>query len=276
MGLSNLNDLLNNSLNNRYGQLNKTQLATKILKESINIGEAVVNVLSHTGIAGFKFNIPEREQIKFQSEVTDHYTDTNNPIEDHIAQKPVSITLTGLHGEYFYSVNQIEDAVAKIIPTLSLVKQFIPKLPDGAKQKLLKKYQSLNNTDKIPEALKIQEKSTIQNEVNGVDLFSLFQQIYKLKSSQTRAYLFLKALWKSKALFSVETTFERFDNMVITDLTPLRNDSADMAQFSVTFKQLNFAKTISTTAQDAVGRLSNMLKQPQNKGVDKGKAVSVA
>lgn len=271
MGLLNLDSLLNE----KYGQLDKTQLATKLLKENVNVGEAIVNILSHTGIAGFRFNIPEREQLKFQSDVTDHYTDKNNAIEDHIAQKPITITLTGLHGEYFYSVHQIQDTLAKVVPTLSLIKQFIPKLPDGAKQKLLKKYQSLNNSSKTLEALKIQEKSTNKNEVNGVDLFALFQDIYKLGSSQTRAYLFLKALWKSKAIFSVETTFERFDNMVIIDLSPLRTDNADIAQFNVTFKQINFAQTITTTAQDAVGRLSNMLSKPQNKGVDKGKEKAV-
>lgn len=271
-----IDNQIQTAVNKRYGQLNKTQLATKILKESVNIGEAVVNVLSNTGIAGFKFNIPEREELKFQSDITDHYTDRNNAIEDHIAQKPITITLTGLHGDYFYSVNQIRDAVAKIVPTLSLVKQFIPKLPDSTKQKLLKKYQSVNNTNEVPEALEIKQKGTAQNEVNNVDLFSMFQELYKLTSSQTRAYLFLKALWQSKALFTVETSFEKFDNMAIQSMTPLRTDSADMAQFSITFKQMNFAITMTTSADDAVGRLSNMLSKTQNKGVDKGKEKAVA
>lgn len=249
---------------------NKITLAQKMFKESVNIGEAVVNVLSNTGIAGFKFNIPQREQLKFQSDVTDHYTDSNNAVQDHIAQKPVTITLTGLHGDYFYSVNQIEDMLAKVIPTLALVKQFIPKLPDSTKQKLLKKYQNLAITDNTPEAL---QTSTTKNEVNNIDLFLMFQEIYKITSSQTRAYLFLKALWKSKAIFSVETTFERFDNMVVTDLSPLRDENADQTEFTITFKQLNFAKTITTTAQNAIGRLSAMISPTVNKGVDKGKEV---
>ncbi len=251
-------------------QENKITLAQKMFKESVNIGEAVVNVLSNTGIAGFKFNIPQREQLKFQSDVTDHYTDSNNAVQDHISQKPVTITLTGLHGDYFYSVNQIEDMLAKVVPTLALVKQFIPKLPDSTKQKLLKKYQNLAITDNTPEAL---QKSTIKNEVNNIDLFLMFQEIYKITSSQTRAYLFLKALWRSKAIFSLETTFERFDNMVVTDLSPLRDENADQTEFTITFKQLNFAKTITTTAQNSIGRLSAMISPTVNKGVDKGKEV---
>lgn len=259
--------------NSLYGEINKTQLATKMLKESINIGEAIVNVLSNTGIAGFKFNIPQREQIKFQSEVTDHYTDINSPIQDHIAQRPITITLTGLQGEYFYSVNQISDALAKVIPTLSLVKQFLPLLPASAKQSLLKKYQSITGKETTPEAL---QTSIDANEFNQIDLFSLYQKIYKLTSSQTRAYLFLKALWKSKARFSVETTFEKFDNMVIVDLSPIREDSADMAEFSITFKQIKFAETLTRKIETAVGRTREQLASIVKKGVDKGKETDVS
>lgn len=265
------NDILINTINAQVSQGNiNYSIAQKIFKETVNIGEAIVNVLSNTGIAGFKFNIPQREQLKFQSEVTDHYTDSNNAIQDHIAQKPVTITLTGLHGDYFYSVNELEDILAKVVPTLSLVKQFIPKLPDSVKQKLLKKYQQLAVTENTPEALKT---NADKKELNNIDLFSMFQEIYKLSSSQTRAYLFLKALWKSKAIFSVETTFEKFDNMVVTDLSPLRDDSADMAEFTITFKQINFTKTIVTTDKNAIGRLSAMLSPTVNKGIDKGKEV---
>ena len=267
-----IDDQLGHPLNYKYGEYNKITLASKMLKESVNVGEAIVNVLSNTGIAGFKFNIPKREQIKFQSEITDHYTDANNPIEDHIAHKPIRVTLTGLHGEYFYSVHQLEDAISKIIPTLSLVKQFLPKLPDNAKQSLLKKYQALSGKDQENILNQIQIDSA-PNQLNNVDLFKLFQDIYKIGSSQTRAYLFLKALWKSKAIFSVETTFERFDNMVVEDLSPLRDDNADNAEFTIVFKQINFTKTITTKVEGAVGRLSSMLQGPVQKGVDKGKEV---
>ena len=59
---------INKSLNQQYGELDKTQLATKTFKENVNVGEAIINILGATGIAGFKFSVPEREQIKLQSE----------------------------------------------------------------------------------------------------------------------------------------------------------------------------------------------------------------
>lgn len=259
---------INKSLNQQYGELDKTQLATKTFKENVNVGEAIINILGATGIAGFKFNVPEREQIKLQSEITDHYTDLNNPVQDHIALKPISITLTGLVGEYFYSVNELEDLIATVIPTLSLVKQFLPKLPNGTKQYLAKKYEKISKKE-APTVL----KATDNKDLNAMDLFSLFQTIYKLNSRQTRAYLFFEALWKSKARFSVETTWKRFDNMVVESITPDRDNNADVTTFTITVKQISFTQTKNDIVENVVGRMKEMLSPIENKGVDKGQKV---
>ena len=117
-----------NNRNSKYGGINKKELAQSMLKKTVDAGNAVVNILGATGIAGFKFHVPESETVKFESDITDHYTDTNSAIQDHIALKPVTITSTGLVGDYFYSVNQIEDFLALIVPTLTLVKEFIPQI----------------------------------------------------------------------------------------------------------------------------------------------------
>lgn len=278
------------TVNKKYSEVNKTQLATKLLKEHTDIEEAVVNILGSTGIAGFKFHIPKREQIKMQAEATDHYIDTNRPVQDHIALKPVTITLNGLHGDYFYSVNQIEDMLAAVVPTLSLVKQFLPKLSDATKQiktayqknleiqKLVNKdiadlaggsdiyYKDLDRDDKTRSAL----DAVL---LNRQDLFSLAQQLYKLKSAQTRAFFFFEALWKSRAIFSVETTYRRYDNMVITSATPLRDENADITDFTLTFKQLNFTTSLYKSYENVAGRLRQQLAQTANKGLDKGREV---
>ncbi len=268
------------TVNKKYSEVNKTQLATKLLKEHTNIEEAVVNILGSTGIAGFKFHIPKREQIKMQAEATDHYIDTNRPVQDHIALKPITITLNGLHGDYFYSVNQIEDMLAKVVPTLSLVKQFLPNLSD-ATQQIKAKY---NETIKA----KAFVKSTYEKDINindkissGIDavlfnnedLFDLAQQLYKLKSPQTRAFFFFEALWKSRAIFSVETTWRKYPNMIITSLTPLRDENADITDFTLTFKQLNFTTSLYKNYENTAGRLRQQLAQTANKGLDKGREV---
>lgn len=263
-------EFIQSSLNKKYGEVDKISLATQVFKQTVNVGEAVINIIGATGIAGFKFNIPEREQIKLQSEITDHYTDINNPVQDQIAQKPITITLTGLIGDYFYSVNELEDLIAKVTPTLSLVKQFIPKLPNNAKQALAKKYQKITKSEDVPSAL-LPADST---DFNSMDLFGLFQNIFKLGSSQTRAYYFFEALWKSKARFTVETSWKKFNDMAVESISVDRDNNADITSFTLTVKQLSFTQTKTDSVENVVGRLKEMLGEVANKGIDKGKKVT--
>lgn len=257
-------------LNAKTQSLPSIKYAMSLLKNrinGINIGEAVVNVLGNTGIAGFKFHVPEKEQVKMQNDVTDHYVDTNSPVQDHVARKPITITLNGFQGDYFYSVNKIEDTLAKVIPTLSLVKQFLPRLPDSTKQRLVKKYQQVTQTQKTPLAL---QNNGTEYTLNSIDLFKLFQDLYKLKSPQTRAFFFLETLWRTNAVFTVETTWKRYNNMLITDITPIRDNNADITEFSVSFKQINFTASLVQNINNATGRTRQQFAKMANKGVDKG------
>lgn len=263
--------------------------AKNLFKEHADIGTAVVSVLSNTGIAGFKFHLPEKEQVRMQSEITDYYTDNGQNVQDHIARQPITITLSGLQGEYFYSINQFEDKLALVVPTLKLVTEFLPKLSPATIQ--IKT--AYNNNI---ETIKNKDKELLQNVgintyydsvslgdkfssglksigVNGVDLFKLFQELYKLKSAQTRAFFYFQALWQSNQVFTVETTWKRYDNMVIQSLQPVRDNNADITEFTITFKQINFVQSVYTSVEAAAGRTKDQLSQKVNKGVDKGEKV---
>lgn len=266
------------TVNNKYGVQDKLTLARSIFQDNINIGEAIVNVLSSTGIAGFKFHLPETEQVNMESNITDYYTDSNSVMQDHIARAPVTIMVNGMQGEYFYSVNEIEDLLANVTPVLSLVKQFAPKLSSAtmqikqnwakyqeSQQGLAAYYATFDKGIPLNQSL-----NNLWNDLNGVDLFQLFQNLYKLKSAQTRAFLFFEALWKSQAVFSVETTWKRYDNMLIQKVTPIRDSNADITEFSVVFKQMNFAQSRYESLNNAAGRTRQQLLKQVNKGIDKG------
>lgn len=259
-------------MNDKYSQANPIDLAKNIFKEGINLDNAIVSVLSSTGIAGFKFNVPKQEQIKMESEITDHYLDDNSVVQDHIIKRPLTITLNGLQGEYFYSVNELSDTIAKIVPTLKLVNQFLPKLSAATMQ-------AKNNWAKYQKQAKLNTDSSLYskgqllwNTLNGLDLFQLYQNLIKLKSAQTRAFLFFEALWNSGAEFTVETSWKRYDNMVIQSLTPLRDNNADITDFTITFKQIRKTASLSRRL-DASGRVVEQSAPTSNKGVDKGKSV---
>lgn len=278
-----------NKFNEKYGSIDKKAIVRKVLKTSINVGEAVVNILGATGIAGFKFHIPQTEEVKMESDITDHYTDINTPVQDHIALKPVTITLTGLVGDYFYSINKIEDYVALITPTLTLVSEFMNQENPIVKQlkskwdnsKLVTSWNSfINNT---PQELNIdyndprystQLLGTNKFNFNALDVFSLFQQLYKLKSAQTRAFLFFEALWKSRLPFSVETTWKRYDNMVVQSVQPKRDNNADITEFSITVKQINTTFSRVETPEEYSNRYDQQISTPIDKGEIKGEKIT--
>lgn len=255
-------------------KIRNSQQVQNIFSKSINVGEAIVNILSNTGVAGFKFHIPQTEQVKMENEITDHYIDTNSAIQDHIAQKPVTITLTGLIGEYFYSVNQAQDMLAKVVPTMSLVKQFLPKLAPATMQNKIKKIQAETTNSNTSQNFLVGSISQNKKQFNAVDLFKTFQDLYKLKSAQTRAFLYFEALWKSRALFTVETTYKRYDNMAILSLIPKRDENADITDFTVTFKQITFAESKSESIESYLNRYEQQMSKVVNKGVDKGMEVN--
>lgn len=275
--------------------------ALQMFKERLNVNQAFVSLLSHTGIAGFKFHIPEREQIRMQSDITDHYIDSNNPVQDHIAHKPVRITLTGLQGDYFYSVNPIEDTLAQVVPTLKLISQYLPHLKDATLRikNFNKNYwERLRTEGKFNNELSGDERfGTAWDVLNGQDLFNQMQQLVKIKSAQTRAFLFFETLWgghfeyskkidnkspeynrnmyNPPAIFTVETTYRRYDNMVIEDVTPIRDNNADITEFSVTFKQIHITASLVTNLNNFAGRTRQQMAEVTNKGVDKGSKADV-
>lgn len=265
-------------LNNKYNYIDKNIVAQKMLKGVADIGTIVVNIIGATGIAGFKFHVPQTEMVNFENEVTDHYIDTNSAIQDHIVQKPITITVSGLVGDYFYSNNEIEDMVALITPTLALVKEFLPNITDKTVKRLTDAqvgHINLPNVQ-IPDGnIYFQLQSDKNFEFNIVDLFKLFQNLYKIKSAQTRAFIFFECLWKSRARFSVETTWKRYDNMIVQKVQAKRDNNADITEFSITFKQISLVGVYTETIEQSANRMIQARSPIANKGLENGAYVDI-
>lgn len=263
------------------GQISNEERRAQNDLKIVSVKDAIVGIFTNTGVAGFKFHIDQSEQVNMESDITDHYVDTNSAVQDHIARRPITITLNGYQGEYYYSVHPIQDMVSKIGSVLTLVENFKPKLDAFTNQIKIRQTQrsliALNNGD-TTEAEKYGELAGRQEinlkQHNAIDLFKLFQNIYKLTSAQTRAFYYFEALWKSEILFTVETRWKRFDNMVIQKVTPLGENNADITDFSVTFKQMGITTSKSENITDVAGRLKDQVAQITKKGVDKGKEVN--
>lgn len=299
-------------LNNIYGKVNLQALATKTFQDIVDSKNAVLGILTKTGIAGFKFHIPEREQVRMQSRITTHYLENNEPAQDHIANEPLEITLQGYQGEYFYPIHKLEAMAAAVVPTMALIPEFMTELAPitkQVKQAKLDYEQALNpnqfqtyNGNAIATAVnnyvsgnnvgsggiisqtindyvnkdRLSSFTTAwNNNFNAVDLFATFQNLFKFKSAQARAYHFFEALWKARMTFSVETTWKRYDNMAILSVVPVRDKTLDITDFRVTLQQINRTYSLSTSV-NAAGRTRTQLSEEANKGTDKGLKVDVS
>ena len=266
------------------------QQAISFLKET-DISGAIVSIFDSTGIAGFRFNVPKMEQVKLSNDITDYYSDSNTVFNDHVAHKPVMVTVSGLQGDYFYSVHKLRDMIAEVGTTMKLVTAFKPQLGSIQAQLRTKwnNYQKQNYTSvlnknanydwKNPSSYnKLALKDKAKNLYNqfktydGIDLFNLFQELYKFKSAQTRAYLFFETMRLADKPFTVETRWKRFNNMYIQDVTVTGEDPADISDFQVIFKQMNFTHT-QVININAAGRTQQQYWKETNKGLDKGTKV---
>ena len=266
------------------------QQAISFLKET-DISGAIVSIFDSTGIAGFRFNVPKMEQVKLSNDITDYYSDSNTVFNDHVAHKPVMVTVSGLQGDYFYSVHKLRDMIAEVGTTMKLVTAFKPQLGSIQAQLRTKwnNYQKQNYTSvlnknanydwKNPSSYnKLALKDKAKNLYNqfktydGIDLFNLFQELYKFKSAQTRAYLFFETMRLADKPFTVETRWKRFNNMYIQDVTVTGEDTADISDFQVIFKQMNFTHT-QVININAAGRTQQQYWKETNKGLDKGTKV---
>lgn len=240
----------------------------------VDVKDAIVSVFTSTGIAGFKFHCPQREQVHMESDITDHYTDINSAVQDHIARKPITITLNGFQGEYYYTVHPIENMVSKVAPIFTLVEVFKPRLDDWTKQiKARREELPLIQLQEDGTGTKTYQNKIIEKEFNAIDLWKIFQNMYKFKSAQTRAFFYFEALWQSEILFSIETSWKRFDNMVIQKVDPIRDNNADITDFAVIFKQIGITTSKSESIEKVAGRLKEQAAQIIKKGIDKGKEV---
>ena len=72
------------------------------------------------------------------------------------------------------------------------------------------------------------------------------------------AYDFLRELRDARAPMTIETSLDKFDNMVLTVLTPRQDaETGDSLQFTATFTQIRLVTNDRTTVRVSVPRAAN-------------------
>ena len=197
-----------------------------------NFDKYVVTPANAFGLGGFVFDVDGETSINAVSEITDHFVEDNSAVQDHIATRPLTVTLGGFVGELSDVVGgDLQDVQQKAVQKLTVVSAYLPVLSTSAA--FVK--------DVITDSKSITTDQAINN-VNNI--YATVKNLNPSATKQQKAYTYFKALRDQKILVSLQTPFEYLPNMAIETLIATQGeDTNTVSTFSITLKQI---RTVST------------------------------
>lgn len=212
------------------------------LSNIVRIGQEfnrfIVTPKNEFGVAGFVFDVEGDARSELTTEITDHFTETNAAIQDHIAVRPERITLRNYVGELTYERSLLSDILPqKLAAKLARVEAYLPQLSAGAAkaQRIFEASKSVNLS--LPTSVQ-------EGKQRVADLWALIKNQAPQLPKQQAAYQFFKAMQRQKVLVSVQTPFVFLSSMAIESITAIQEeDSRFISEFSITLKEMRFART---------------------------------
>lgn len=230
----------------------------------------IVTPLNEFGIGGFVFDNEGDTTLNLVAEITDHYTEDNKSIQDHIAIKPKRLTLKGYVGELvYYSPQNDGGFIQKAVQKLTTISSFLPQLSAAATQAtaLIQKARDGNlSLDNV----------SLESVNKILDLWGLAKNLGANDSKQQRAYMYFKALYEQKILSSIQTPYEFLSNMAIESIIALQDErSKYVTDFTITFKQIRTVDIVSVEgSQSGRGVSGSPTPLPQGRNVEQAQPVS--
>ncbi|MBZ5673713.1 MAG: hypothetical protein LAP61_05645 [Acidobacteriia bacterium] len=197
----------------------------------------VVSPLNAFGLGGFVFDVAGESIAHLSADITDHYTEDNRALQDHIAIKPKRITLKGYVGElvYYGDGTNGPTILQQAVQKLTVLSQFLPTLSSSATQIQESIETPTNSSVTLPDAANIY--GLVQNLIGAAGS----------QKNQQRAYTYFKSLMNQGILMSVQTPWEFMSNMAIESITAIQPEgSIYITDFSITLKEIRIAKVVSS------------------------------
>lgn len=214
-----------------------------------SLNQYIVTPLNSFGVGGFVFDIEAETSVNLTAEITDHYTEANTNIQDHIAIKPKKLTLKSYVGEVRDAVDPNTDTLPQALTQkLTELSQFLPALSQAETQAA-----SIAN---------IVQSGTVSTNIqsitnDGVNLWNFVKNSMPTQSRQAQAYAFFKALYEKKILVSVQTPFEYMSQMAIESIIAMQpEESKNISHFTLILKEMRFASTLVEVAAQSTAKVS--------------------
>jgi hypothetical protein len=252
----NLEAILNNPLANKisniadFANFASTILNTYLIQPQENEGDF--------GIGGFLFDIRGQESLQLHSDITDHYVENNSAMQDHIALKPETFTVSGFVGELKNTPPQGMTDISKEVEKLQTLGPFLPQLTSAA--------QAVYN--EVEREYRIYRKAN-ETANNVWDKYNKVV-IAQTMTEQQKAFNYFYIGWQKRQLYKVQTPWTVLKDMAIQDVMPEQDESTkDVTNFTITFKKIRIAKNIASTKTKIQGRTAQQVQPQTDKGVKK-------
>lgn len=195
------------------------------------------------GIAGFLFDVVEDDSSELESDITDYFIEDNSSIQDHIALRPETVTISGKVAELVKAVIQTKP-VSRITNPLPLVPGLSPQLTPEAQ----------DNEDAV-QAQSDQEKAAITGTESLWGYYNARSPQQPQQTKQSYIYGYFYQLWKGRQLFTIETPWGFFTNMAIQTMSATQGaETRTVSSFSITFKKIRVARSITIQPGNNAGR----------------------
>lgn len=209
----------------------------------------------------FLFHYEGENSVLTECDITDHWIEDNTAIQDQIAHKPIVITVHGYIGE----LNDLTPFGLQYLKTLAnkltVISAYTPSLSTTAliayNEAVFAAQTALNLAGAAIGAV-----SSLGNFISGGNAGQnvINADIVKESSNQNKqqtAYIQFYTNQTKNVLYTVQTPWAVFQNMAIQSLKAVQDESTNViTDFEITFKQMRFAATLVTNANNVQGRLA--------------------
>lgn len=201
----------------------------------------------------FLFHYEGEQVLTLESDITDHYVESNIAIQDQIALRPQMFSTQGFIGELNNVAPDFLKPVQFIADKLTTLTAYAP----GLSQTALNAYGQA--------MLGYQVAANAAN--SAVSAWNSLTGGGETQTKQQIAFAQFKGYWQSRTLFTIQTPWCMMENMAIQRIRAVQDaETRVISTFSIDFKMIQTASTLTVGDKSLSGRLNSQASSLTNLG----------
>jgi hypothetical protein len=216
------------------------------------------------GIGGFKAFARIRETTNYKSTAPATFLEDGSPVQDHIINEPITITIDGSVGDVYIVKSPIEARINQVNETLGKTGIYLP----------LKTQSQIQKANALISDFRDRVRQVDRVIETGRDVLN-FGSESGVKSDQEKFIDMMEAYHDSRTLVVIDMPFRRLTNMRITDLSITRDANNNALTFKLSAQKIRFTQPIyrlnGELRKAPAGGVANQAGDLSDKGAQAGK-----